>query len=99
MARPGMPFRKAAEARRTTPGPQSTRYGVLLTRIATDGPERSGSALGFPVPSITTWVRDDTAPGVGDCAKALGHPSAQAQPKKMATVFKRCDRAGSRRGA
>ena len=37
--------------------------------MATDGPERSGSALGFPVPSITTCVRDGATLGVGVWAK------------------------------
>src|SRR5436190_786183 len=92
MARPGTPFRKAADARRTTPGPQSTRYGVLLTTIATAGPARTGSAAGLPVPSITTWVRDGAAGGVGVCAK-----SAEPQHRKIATAFTRYDRADRRR--
>src|SRR5947207_2789263 len=87
MARPGMPFRKAADARRTTPGPQSTRYGVLLTTIATDGPERSGSALGFPVPSITTCVRKDVEAGVDDCANIFAQPSAKAPQNRIAQIF------------
>src|SRR6266513_2424237 len=33
--------------------------------MATDGPERSGSAEGFPVPSITIWVRSAADVGAG----------------------------------
>src|SRR5262249_1527529 len=44
----------AAAARRTTPGPQSTRYARPPAITAADGPERSGSGLGVPVPSMTT---------------------------------------------
>src|ERR1044072_4925481 len=55
-ARAVTPSRSAAAARRTTPGPASTRYGVPFTTTATAGPERSGSALGVPVPSTTTLV-------------------------------------------
>src|SRR3954469_3718935 len=92
-ARPATPFfRNAAEARRTMPGPQSMRYGVSFTTMATDGPERSGSAEGFPVPSITTWVRDGDADGVGVCAK-----SAELQHRKIATAFTRCDQADRQR--
>src|SRR5437588_1912194 len=46
--------------------------------MATDGPERSGSAEGFPVPSSTTCVRDGDVVGVavgvdvGVCAKLAG---------------------------
>src|SRR5437879_3447836 len=65
IVRPATPLRNAAEARRTTPGPQSTMYGVSLTTMATDGPERSGSADGFPVPSSTIWVRGGEVAGVG----------------------------------
>ncbi len=50
---PSTPARCAAAALRTTPGPQSTRYGVSSTTIATAGPDRSGSALGVPVPRRT----------------------------------------------
>src|SRR5438552_11786891 len=50
------PFRCAAAARRLTPGPKSTRYGVPLTTMAVAGPERSGSGSGVPVPSMTTRV-------------------------------------------
>src|SRR5215471_6387479 len=38
------------------PGPQSTKYGVSFTTIATEGPERSRSAFGVPVPSNTICV-------------------------------------------
>ena len=51
------PFFSAAAARRTTPGPQSTRYARSFTTTATAGPQRSGSALGFPVPNTTTCAR------------------------------------------
>ena len=53
----GMPFSNAAAARRTMPGPMSTRYAVPLTTTAVAGPDRSGSGRGVPVPSRTTWVR------------------------------------------
>src|SRR6185436_15052136 len=46
----------AALARRTTPGPKSTRYAVSLTTIAVAGPDRSGVAAGVPVPRRTTFV-------------------------------------------
>ena len=40
--------------------------------MATDGPERSGSAEGFPVPRSTTWVRDlGEAAGVGVWARPI----------------------------
>src|SRR4029453_5750978 len=44
------PLLRAAAARLTTPVPRSTRYGVPLTTIAVQGPERSGSGNGVPVP-------------------------------------------------
>ena len=44
----GMP---AAATRLATPAPQSTRYKESFTVIATDGPNLSGSGLGFPVPN------------------------------------------------
>src|SRR5437867_2937821 len=50
------PFRCAAAARRMTPGPKSTRYGVPLTTMAVRGPERSGPGSGVPVPSMMTRV-------------------------------------------
>src|SRR5713226_2381136 len=56
-----MPFRCAAAARRTIPGPKSTRYGWPLTMMAVAGPERSGVGPGLPVPRRTTWVRDGAA--------------------------------------
>ena len=38
--------------------------------MATDGPMRSGSAAGFPVPSSTIWVRGlGAVAGVGVCAQ------------------------------
>src|SRR3954471_4930167 len=48
-----IPSRWAAAARRTMPGPASTRYAAPFTITASAGPERSGSALGVPVPSTT----------------------------------------------
>ena len=41
-------------AARTTPGPKSIMYGWSFTTIASEGPKRSGSAPGVPVPSNTT---------------------------------------------
>src|SRR6266508_3278149 len=59
-----MPFSTTADfARRTTPAPKSTRYGVSLTTTAVAGPERSGSAGGLPVPSRTTRVPPDAGDG------------------------------------
>src|SRR6476620_8606645 len=46
----------AALARRTTPGPKSTRYGVSFTTIAVAGPDRSGVGPGVPVPRRTILV-------------------------------------------
>ena len=46
------------------PAPKSTRYAVSLTTTAVDGPERSGSAGGFPVPRRTSCVQLD-AGGAG----------------------------------
>src|ERR1019366_6755460 len=60
--RPGTPARCAATARRTIPVPASKMYGTLSTMMATDGPMRSGSGMGVPVPSITILVLDDCAP-------------------------------------
>ena len=57
-ANAGMESSRAAwAARRTMPGPASTRYASSPTTIATAGPDRSGSAFGVPVPSMTTRVR------------------------------------------
>src|SRR5678816_4914767 len=42
---------------------RSNRYATSSTTIAVAGPERSGSGSGFPVPSITIWVR---RPAAGD---------------------------------
>ena len=56
VSKPLTPFLRAAAACRTTPVPRSTRYGVPLTTIAVEGPERSGSGNGVPVPSRTIWV-------------------------------------------
>jgi hypothetical protein len=61
-SRPLMPRANAAAARRTTPGPKSTRYGTSSTTIATAGPNRSGSAFGVPVPRRTSCVRGATRP-------------------------------------
>src|SRR5712692_8937347 len=74
-----MPFRCAAAARRTTPGPKSTRYGWPLTMTAVAGPERSGVGLGLPVPRRTTWVR-----GGADCVAAS--PAATAIVATMTTA-------------
>src|SRR5258708_4372373 len=57
------PLLNAAAARRTTPGPKSTRYGVPLTTMAVAGPERAGSGRGVPVPSMTIC---DVGVGSGD---------------------------------
>src|ERR1017187_762247 len=65
-----IPFFSAA-ARRTTPGPQSIKYARSFTTTATAGPHRSGSALGFPVPSTTTRV------GVATAACSSPTPAAQ----------------------
>src|SRR5258706_529590 len=61
----------AAFARRMTPAPKSTRYGVPLTTTAVAGPERSGSGTGFPVPSrtICVWL---VGPATGCWAAARG---------------------------
>src|SRR5712691_4150935 len=56
-------------ARRTTPGPRSTRYGVSFTTTATHGPDRSGIGPGVPVPSRTTFVIGDDL--YSDCGNAL----------------------------
>src|ERR1700704_3102802 len=74
-----MPFRCAAAARRTTPGPKSTRYGWPLTMMAVAGPERSDVGLGLPVPRRTTWVRDGA-----DCVAAS--PAATAIVATMTTA-------------
>src|SRR5262245_20882323 len=57
------PLSNAACARRTTPGPASTRYGVPPATITVAGPERIGSGRGVPVPSSTTCVRVGGAAG------------------------------------
>src|SRR4051812_10213470 len=72
--------RPAAAQRRTTPTPQSMRYAVVSTRITVAGPNLSGSALGLPVPSMNTRVRDATdadacAPS-GLAARARGRAKA-----------------------
>src|SRR5579859_2761830 len=51
------PLSRAAAARRTRPVPASTMYELSSTTTATDGPARSGSGSGVPVPSMTTCVR------------------------------------------
>src|SRR4030095_6141283 len=57
--------RTAALARRTTPGPKSTRYTSSSTTMAVAGPDRSGSGPGVPVPSSTTRGRIDGAVAAG----------------------------------
>src|SRR5689334_20072132 len=54
-------------ARRTTPGPASTRYARPPVTMATAGPIRSGSGFGVPVPSRITRV---------SCARAAAHAQA-----------------------
>src|SRR5689334_4703413 len=62
IARPLLPCFQACAARRTTPGPESTRYECSFTCIASDGPERAGLGGGAPVPSKITSVFDCAAP-------------------------------------
>ena len=68
----------APAARRTIPGPASTRYDSPLTTIASDGPERSGSALGVPVPSITMRV---CAPSVDAVAMTASRVRSSTKPR------------------
>src|SRR5260370_3519783 len=82
--------RTAALARRTTPGPKSTRYALLSTTMAVAGPERSGSGTGVPVPSSTTRVRVACSFG-GWLAGFLGvgaHPTRRAELHIAPGVFK-----------
>ena len=69
-ARPSTPLSRAAEARRTTPAPASTRYGAPFTTMARAEPHRSGSALGVPVPRRTNWVMSEGGGGAGSCPHA-----------------------------
>ncbi len=56
------------------PGPASTKYAALPTTIATAGPDRSGSALGVPVPRTTTRVLGTDAAGAKDARDAERAP-------------------------
>src|SRR6185503_14795384 len=85
-SRPVTPLSTTADfARRTMPAPMSTRYGVSLTTIAVAGPERSGSAGGFPVPSSTTWVRV----AVGAAGGSAKLPRAQRTATSVAAAHAR----------
>src|SRR5690348_10191311 len=79
--------RAALAARRTIPGPASTRYDELPTMIATAGPDRSGSAFGVPVPSTTTRVAGG---GEGIVEETPMTPAARADhiPAKRITPLR-----------
>src|SRR5947207_1416420 len=81
------PLLRAAAARLTTPVPRSTRYGVPLTTMAVQGPERSGSGNGVPVPRRTIWV----------CGAALSCASAAqwiVETRSIAATARQTRRAG-----
>src|SRR5688572_11884025 len=65
------------------PGPASTRYAVPVRTTATAGPERSGSAFGVPVPSMTMRV----VVAESACAAALrGHHVASRSAIEQRTT-------------
>src|SRR6187402_830766 len=81
-----MPPAAAALARRTTPGPKSTRYAVSFTTIAVAGPDRSGVGAGVPVPRRTIF--DPAVAGrAGCCCAAMTAAQATRVRQPVVRIF------------